>query len=385
MVGLSAVPEENCYGSGHRGRHPMHVGILQAYFSRASVGGGEIHTEHLARALERRDHEVTIYTDDPNERRTGIDDLTVKEYATPLKVNPVTELALARRARDELRECDVVVLSDESAWLGVDLGVPTAMIFHLVWHGWVARHRPLIRVLRSKPQALVYRRMERKIARGADAIVAISSNMAEDIARIGHFEEKVHRIPNGVDVQRFAPGDEKYDEFTVHFQGRLVEMKNPGLLIEAANCSTGDWRLTIGGNGPLRGDLEERVAEYGLEDRVEFLGYVPDEDLPERYARSHVYALPSTYEGMPLTVLEAAASGTAVLASPRAATDFVDEDCGWVVEPEAQTIASVLDRAADDPAGVSRKARDARKRAEAYSWEAAAEAYEDLFEDLVYA
>lgn len=361
----------------------MHIGFLQAYFARSSIGGGEIHTEHLAHALEERGHEVTIYTDEPNTRREGIEDLDVREYSTPAKVNPINELALAQRAFDDLQECDVVVLTDDSAWRGVDLPVPTVMVFHLVWHGWVDRHRPLRRVLREKPQALVYRQMEKKIARKADAIVSISPNMREDIELIGDVSEKIHPIPNGVDVDRFHPVDEKYDEFTVHFQGRLVSMKNPGLLIEAVARSQEEWRLTIGGDGPLRDELEQKASELDVADRVDFLGYVPEEDLQSRYAKSHVYALPSSYEGMPLTVLEAAASGTAVVASPRAATDFVTTDIGRIVDPDPARFAEAIDELAADPRKALMLGSNARERAIDYAWPRIAEQYESLFRKLI--
>ncbi|MFB6227482.1 MAG: glycosyltransferase family 4 protein [Halobacteriales archaeon] len=360
----------------------MHIGFLQAYFSRSSIGGGEHHTERLARALEQRGHEVTIFTDAPNERRKGIDDLDVREYPTPAKLNPINELSLAQRAFEDMQACDVVTLSDDSAWRGVDLPVPTAMVFHIVWHGWVERHRPITRILREKPQALLYRHMERKICRKADAIVSISPNVRDDILLVGTVEDKLIDIPNGVDIERFSPVEDSYNEFTVHFQGRLVEMKNPGLLVEAAYSSEENWRLLIGGDGPLREKLEARVGEYGLEDRVEFIGYVPDKELPERYARADVFALPSDYEGMPLTVLEAAASGTAILASPRAATDFVTDEMGVVVDPDADAIAGALDELARDPDRVARMGKAARDRVEDYSWAAIAEQYESLYEDL---
>lgn len=361
----------------------MHVGFLQAYFARSLVGGGEIHTEQLARALEDRGHRVTIFTDEPVERRTSIDDLDVREYPTPAKVNPVTELALAHRAFGDLQECDVVTLTDDSAWRGVDLPVPTAMVFHIVWHGWVERHRPRTRIVREKPQAILYRQMEKKICRKADAIVAISPNVREDILLIGAAEDRIVDIPNGVDVERFAPIHEHYSEFTVYFQGRLVEMKNPGMLVDAARQSEVDWQLIVGGDGPLREQLAARVSEYGLQERVTFLGYVSDEELPDRYARADVFALPSEYEGMPLTVLEAAASGTAILASPRAATDFVTDEMGIVVDPDPTVLADAIDELARAPDRVARMGSAARDRAETYSWGSIAERYEALFEQLV--
>lgn len=359
----------------------MHVGILQAYFARPEPGGGEVATEHLARALQRRGHRVSIFTDAPGTYRDGIDDLEVTTYRTPAKLNPINELTLGRRAFDDLAACDVALCTDESGFVGLQIPVPAAMVFHLVWHGWIDRHGT-VQTLRGKPQAYVYRWIETQMARRADAIVAISSNMREDIGRIGEFGDKTVDVPNGVDVDRFAPTDDSTDRFTVHFQGRLVGMKNPDALIRARAAATEDWRVTIGGDGPLRDSLKALAQSLGVADDVEFLGYVPDADLPARYARSDLYVLPSTYEGMPLTVLEAAASGTPVLASPRAATEFVTDDIGRVVDPTPAALAETIDELARSTDQVAELGAAARTKAEAYSWDSVAEQYEELFETL---
>ncbi|WP_276258693.1 glycosyltransferase family 4 protein [Haloglomus litoreum] len=371
----------------------MHVGVLQAYFARPEPGGGERHTEHLARALARRGHDVTVFTDEPRDRRDGIDDLDVRTYPSPrgLKLNPVTELGLARAARVDAEACDVLLLTDESAFRGVDFDVPTAMVFHLVWHGWLARAG--VRGVLGKPQALAYAALERRIARRADRVVAISGNVRDDIARIGRLrgpnpaaDGRLVPIPNGVDTGRFHPDAGASDDggpIRVHFQGRLVEQKRPGRLVDAVAASNGDWRLTVGGDGPLREDLEQRVRRAGVGDRVEFLGYVPDADLPARYAASDLFVLPSAYEGMPLTVLEALASGTLVVASPRAATDVVDDTVGRVVEPSPDALARTLDDLARDSGALEAMGARARERALAYDWSQVAVQYEALFEGLV--
>jgi len=360
----------------------LRVGFLQTRFSAVGPGGGELHTEHLARALEERGHSVTIFSDSPAERRDGIEDLDVQEYDTPFAVNPINELALANAARDDFEQCDVLTMTDESAFGAVGASVPTVMVFHLVWHGWVDRHRPIWNIVRSKPQVLIYRQMEHRICKNADAIVSISQNIRSDIDLIGDFENKIHDIPNGVNLDRFQPIDERTDDFTVHFQGRLVEMKNPNVVVEAVAHSDSNWNLTIGGAGPLRDDLEKRVEQYGLNDRITFLGYLPSEDLPKRYAESHVYVLPSTYEGMPLTVLEAAASGTATVVTPRSATDFVTDDMGVVVSTDPGELASTLDTLAANPERVKRMGDAARDRAEQYSWDRIAAEYEVLYNSL---
>ena len=361
----------------------MHIGFLQTRFAATDIGGAEIHTENLARSLQNRGHKVTIHTARPPERRSGIDDLDVYEYKVPLHKNPVEEFSLAQHAWEDLTKCDVVTLTDDSAWRGVDFPVPTVMVFHFVWHGWIEKNRPLTSILTTKPQAILYRWMEKKIVSKADRIVSISPNMYKDIERIEENEEKIISISNGVGINRFRPAKEKYDQFTVHFQGRLIDLKNPDLLVEAANLSEKPWNLTIGGTGPLEDRLCDLIRTHELEERVTLLGYLDENELVERYRRSHVYALPSTYEGMPLAVLEAAASATPIIASPRAATDFVDDEIGWVVDPNPETLAKLLDRLYRSPEEVRHRGRNARERAEQYSWQEISGQYEELYNELL--
>jgi glycosyltransferase involved in cell wall biosynthesis len=85
---------------------------------------------------------------------------------------------------------------------------------------------------------------------------------------------------------------------------------------------------------------------------------------------------------MPLTVLEAAAAGCALVASPRAATSFVTDEVGRVIEPNADALARTLDELAADPEGTARLGAAARERAESYSWDAVAGEYEALLRSL---
>lgn len=172
------------------------------------------------------------------------------------------------------------------------------------------------------------------------------------------------------------------DRFTVHFQGRLIARTRPARLVEAVAASTGDWRLTIGEDDPRHESLERRVRETGVGDRVTFLGYVPDAALPARYAASDLFVLPSAYEGMPLTVLEALASGTPVLASPRAATDVVSDTVRRVLEPDPLVLARTLDALARQPWTVAGLSEAACERALGYDRGRVAAEFESLFADL---
>jgi len=75
--------------------------------------------------------------------------------------------------------------------------------------------------------------------------------------------------------------------------------------------------LLIGGKGPLRGELEERIADYGLSNKVRLLGFIPDHELVSYYQAADLFVVPSqALEGFGLITVEALASGLPVMATP---------------------------------------------------------------------
>ena len=99
--------------------------------------------------------------------------------------------------------------------------------------------------------------------------------------------------------------------------GRLSHQKGFDLLIEAlALCRDPDLRLTILGDGPLRGDLERLAAEQGVAHQVRFLGF--QKNPYPFFANADALVLSSRFEGFPNVVLEALACGTPIIATPAA-------------------------------------------------------------------
>ena len=95
--------------------------------------------------------------------------------------------------------------------------------------------------------------------------------------------------------------------------GRLAVQKDQATLLDAlARLKDRRWRLTIVGDGPLRGDLERQAALLGLASRITFAGFV--DPLPH-YAAADLFLLPSRWEGFPAVALEALAAGLPVIAT----------------------------------------------------------------------
>ena len=102
-------------------------------------------------------------------------------------------------------------------------------------------------------------------------------------------------------------------------------------------------RLTLVGGGSTRAQLAQQAGELGLEDRIEFVGEVPDV-LPY-LQKADVFVLPSLYEGMPYTLMEAMAAGRAVVATDVAGNrDLVRHgETGLLVPPgQARGLASAI-------------------------------------------
>jgi len=131
--------------------------------------------------------------------------------------------------------------------------------------------------------------------------------------------EKVMYIPNGVDIAFFKPIPRNKGEIlTFLFVGRLENQKGIIYLIEAvkllASCHN-NFKLLIVGEGSLRDTLQSQVREYHLENFIFFIGAKGKAELREYYQQADVFVLPSLWEGFPLTILEAWASGVAVIAT----------------------------------------------------------------------
>jgi glycosyltransferase involved in cell wall biosynthesis len=140
--------------------------------------------------------------------------------------------------------------------------------------------------------------------------------------------------------------------------GRLDVEKNPLLLADILACllegglARGGraWRLLVVGDGPLREPLAERVAELGLSDSIELLGYVPiDGGLMDLYRSSHIFLHVSLTEGFPQVLVEAFASGLPAVATAVGGVSAAAEGAALLIEPnDAAAAAAALERIAAD-------------------------------------
>jgi colanic acid/amylovoran biosynthesis glycosyltransferase len=194
------------------------------------------------------------------------------------------------------------------------LGVPLVVTYH-----------GMDITVRAKTEAEAERR--RRAFRAADVVIAVSDFIRQALLAAGCPAEKIRLHFIGVDTTRFTPATEPRSASDVLYVGRLVEKKGVAHLIRAM----ADVRhrvpgavLVIAGDGPLREGLAREAAQLGVPAR--FLGVQTPEQVQALMRRATVLAGPSiadargNAEGLPITFLEAQASGLPLVVSTSGGT-----------------------------------------------------------------
>lgn len=178
-------------------------------------------------------------------------------------------------------------------------------------------------------------------AKFADAlfIVAISDYCAAQIRRWMPYEQwhKIHIVHCTVDesfLDKAQPLDPESRTFVC--VGRLTAQKGQFILLDALAqiVSEGiDARLVLAGDGELRPQIEQRIAELRLQDRVEITGWIAESEVRRRLLESRALVLPSFAEGLPVVIMEAFALGRAVVSTTIAGIPelVVPKENGWLV------------------------------------------------------
>ena len=233
-------------------------------------------------------------------------------------------------------------------------------------------------------------------ARAASHIIAISQATKDDLVK--HYRvppEKITVVHHGVaphfhqpikcDIitatqQRYATG-----EHYLLYVGTIQPRKNLLRLIDAfAEVVKGTYsdaalaqHLTLvlaGKRGWLTQEIEQRAASHGIAERVRFIGYVADEDLPALLQGAHAFVFPSLYEGFGMPVLEAMAGGTPVLTSTTTSLPEVAGDAALLVDPQSsQAIATGITHLITDPALRQRLSDRGKQWAQRFTWQRCAE------------
>ena len=198
-------------------------------------------------------------------------------------------------------------------------------------------------------------------------VTACSDDLRRRAVTMGAAPQCIEVLPYGVDADRFSPDLSARarirrhlrvtdDQPVVFAAGRLVRKKGFGYLLDAAARLVRDWpnlQVVIAGAGDLEEELASRAMALAIDDHVRFIGNLPQDDIPSYLSAADLVVVPSVrddagnVDGLPNILLEALASGTAVVTTDVGGINSVAiDDHTAVVVPPADDV--VLAMAIDD-------------------------------------
>jgi glycosyltransferase involved in cell wall biosynthesis len=238
----------------------------------------------------------------------------------------------------------------------------------------------------SRSYSAWHRRFGVACAQGALRVVTVSEFSRRELIDLAGIDpERLIVIRGGVD-ERFTPGCD-HERVAARLGLGAPYVLTVATADRRKNLSTlrasAQALRRLGLELVWAGEARPYFAREGSIDGVRTLGYVDDEDLPGLYAGASAFVLPSRYEGLGLTCLEAMACGTPVVAANRAALPETCGDAALLVDPDdPEAIAGAVMLAVTDVALRARLREAGLVRAALYSWDRAARETDQLLRGL---
>lgn len=285
----------------------------------------------LREMLLDRGHDVEIFAYGDTTRICNKNRAKINRFST-IDIPMIRILDLSRKISKHLENKEFDVYHVNAAPLAFFMDKkPLVITAHSTLFGAGKSIKTLMgRSIIDNIASFYYRRMrfiERRIYDKAKIIIAVNDNIKGELEQDYKIsKEKIATIHNGVNTRIFYAMKNKdkikeelgliSQEFIVLYVGRLAAIKNIGLLIKAMHLLRKKNVVTlIVGKGPKESALKRLAKNLGLGSNVRFVGYIKNRNLVKMYNAADVFVLPSVYEGMPLTLLEAMACGVPTIAT----------------------------------------------------------------------
>lgn len=363
--------------------------------SLAVKGGAENVVIWLASELTNRGHSVSIYTLEYDENLWADVNPRLNVYSLQMKNTKLNwikaVLLFVIRYRRELKRFDMVNphLVPSYIWVSVAKKLssnfprvvwychepPRALYAELIDEFVLKEKGACRRGGRKKILRLILQRLYRVIDRfGVNSIDLILSNSqftAGWIEKI--YKEKAKVCWPGVPIEGLTSGQITKERYVLTV-GKMLPLKNIESVLEAVSVivknkllkNLSGFKLKLVGEGPEEDRLRSYAKRAGIDDYVDFLGFVSDSDLPKIYAQSSAVIATSLNEPFGLTIIEAMLSKRAVVASNQGGPSeiVVDEVTGFLVDPlNPRKIAEALAKLINQPELANKMGEVGYKRA----------------------
>ncbi len=262
-------------------------------------------------------------------------------------VNAYTALSFVRQAPYDVLHVQFGNLGPQAARLVARLKTRTALVTSF-------RGADATKHLRADPGAFQH------LFRNGQLFLPVSDDLRQRLLAAGAPSERTRVHYSGIDLKRFEFSERTTSEdepVRLLFVGRLVEKKGVRFALEAfarvadaLSAGGREVKFVLVGTGPLEAELKRMAGELGVSGAVEFLGALQQDGVAREMSRSHVLLAPSVTaasgdkEGIPTVIMEAMASGMAVLSTQHGGIpELVADGVSGFLVPEGE-VAALTDR-----------------------------------------
>jgi len=353
------------------------------------IGGVEVLSGQFVRALQRQGHEIVVFS---SRGRPDLPD-QMDFFGIPVHRFSFSNALLKRDLKGIkilLARTNELQASFRPDLIHLNFSSPSAF-FHL-FPQKVARAPRLETIHSFLESANGQDNLHARVLGSVDWVVGVSDAMLIDARRlVPGIIPRSSVIYNALEMPKLEPAPPPIDDPRVLFVGRLVAEKGVDVAIDAFASITKRFpnaRLVIAGDGAIRQDLEQRVGELGLQDKVEFMGWVDPEKIPALINSSTMVAMPSRWrEPFGLIALQAAQMARPIVATRVGGLPeiILHERTGLLVEKDdsaglANAIAFLL---AHPEIGVQMGAAGRERVREKFTMDRLVDEYQALYRNLV--
>ena len=267
--------------------------------------------------------------------------------------------------------------------------LPNSIVSVVTIHDLVWKHAP--ETMRLFSQKLDAKFMPEAI-RMADKVIAVSKWTANDlITEVPEAEVKTSVIyeANSLKLSDLIDFD-KVDGEYILFVGTLEPRKNLPRLLQAYALLSKTIRdkhplVIVGGKGWGKDNIYSIIEQLSISKHVKVLGYLSDEELASVYHQSHLFVMPSLYEGFGLPLLEAMSMGVPVVTSNISSLPEIVGDNAVIVDPNnVESIKDGIEKVLIDNELRNQLSKAGLDRAKLFSWKGAAKETLAVFEEALF-
>lgn len=349
------------------------------------MGGAEVHMHEIFKRVVAKGHSVTYVAHNFKgaEQKEILDGIEIRRTGNKFLFNRQFKSYYKKYLAQE--KFDLIVDDISKIPLGIPtyISKPVVGIIHHI-HG-KSLYKELPKLLAN--YIIRSEKMIPKLYRNTP-IFAVSESTKNELIELGQPESKIDILYNAIDHDLFDKIKiDKYFEPTICYIGRIKKYKNLEAIIDVIPKILEvipNLRLNIGGSGDHVQNLKEYVNQKGLQNNIEFLGYLSEEQKAKEMAKSWLFVTMALKEGWGITVIEANAAGTPVIGSdvPGLRDSIKNNITGKLVDlNDPKKLSMVLIDLMNDKEKLNSMSNEAKNWASNFTWDKSADHFlEKVFE-----